>query len=99
MLPDTLPLTPHDDDPARAATDAAPPEPTPLLIDIQVFAKLVSRSVPSLERDDAAGRIPAPLKIYHSKRWRLAEIEAWVAHGCPPRKEWRHIWEMLQRQR
>ena len=28
-------------------------------------------------------RIVAPLKIGGSTRWRRAEVEAWVAAGCP----------------
>jgi len=52
------------------------------------LAVLLARSVPSLHRDDAAGRLPAALRIGGSKRWRYAEIAAWVEAGCPPRAEW-----------
>ncbi len=62
--------------------------PTPLLIDIRDLAGLLSRSVPSLERDQAAGRLPAPLRIGRSKFWRKAEVEEWVAAGCPDRAHW-----------
>jgi predicted DNA-binding transcriptional regulator AlpA len=47
--------------------------------------------VPSLHRDDAAGRLPAALRIGGSKRWRYAEITAWVEAGCPTRAEWAAI--------
>jgi predicted DNA-binding transcriptional regulator AlpA len=60
----------------------------PLLIDIKELAVLLSRSVPSLHRDDAAGRLPAALRISGSKRWRYSEIVAWVEGGCPHRAEW-----------
>src|SRR5436309_9465627 len=60
----------------------------PLLVGIEDLAVLLSRSVPSLHRDDAAGRLPAALRIGGSKRWRYAEIVAWVEAGCPPRAEW-----------
>ncbi len=59
----------------------APPQP--LLVDIHALAGLLDRSVASLERDQAAGRLPAPVRIGGSKRWRRADIEAWVAAGCP----------------
>ncbi len=59
--------------------------PTPLLVDIQQLAVLLGRSVASLERDQAAGRLPAPVRIGGSKKWRRADIEAWVAAGCPIR--------------
>jgi predicted DNA-binding transcriptional regulator AlpA len=60
----------------------------PLLIDIKGLALLLSRSVPSLHRDAAAGRLPASLRISGSKRWRYSEIVAWVEAGCPSRTEW-----------
>jgi predicted DNA-binding transcriptional regulator AlpA len=59
----------------------------PLLIGIGELAKLTSRSVPSLHRDDAAGRLPAALRIGGSKRWRYADIAEWVELGCPLRAE------------
>ncbi len=55
----------------------------PLLIDIYALSKLLSRSVSALERDQAAGRLPPVVRVGGSKRWRLAEIETWVAAGCP----------------
>jgi hypothetical protein len=60
---------------------------SPLLVDIDSLAVLLSRSVPSLHRDDAAGRLPAALRIGGSKRWRYADIILWVELGCPGRDE------------
>jgi predicted DNA-binding transcriptional regulator AlpA len=59
----------------------------PLLVDIDGLALLLARSVPSLHRDDAAGRLPAAVRIGGSKRWRYADIVAWVELGCPSRVE------------
>ncbi len=59
-----------------------------LLIDIQQLAKMLKRSAASLERDQNARRLPAQIYVGGSKRWRRAEIEAWVAAGCPIRTEW-----------
>jgi predicted DNA-binding transcriptional regulator AlpA len=75
----------------ETSTQPGPPTAvqfTPLLVDIQGLAVLLSRSVPALERDQAAGRIPRPLRIGRSKRWPLAEIQDWIAAGCPCRREW-----------
>ena len=36
----------------------------------------------------AAGRLPRPLKVGRSNRWRLAEIRAWIEAGAPPNAEW-----------
>jgi predicted DNA-binding transcriptional regulator AlpA len=70
--------------PAKPA--AADASLAPLLIDIHALAVLLDRSVASLERDQAAGRLPAPVRIGGSKRWRRADIETWVAAGCPTRR-------------
>ena len=40
---------------------------------------------------DAAGRIPQPVRIGRSTLWRLDELRAWVAAGCPRRKEWEDL--------
>jgi predicted DNA-binding transcriptional regulator AlpA len=78
--------------PAEApAVEQVSAQPTPLLIDIGGLAKLLARSVPSLHRDDAAGRLPAAVRIGGSKRWRYSEIVRWVEAGCPPRAEWSAI--------
>lgn len=37
---------------------------------------------------DAAGRLPEPVRIGTTVRWRAAELEAWTAAGCPPRADW-----------
>jgi hypothetical protein len=69
----------------RPATLTAPIRP--LLVDIGGLSALLARSEASLARDDAAGRLPAALKICGSKRWRLIDIELWVQLGCPGRRE------------
>ena len=76
------PLTePHDELPAAEAESS-------LLVDIRQLAGLLRRSAASLERDQVDGRLPAQVYVGGSKRWRRAEIEAWVAAGCPARAEW-----------
>ena len=90
-----LRLNLHQTDGADASTveaaqrQAAPGNQlAPLLIGREDLAVLLCRSVPSLDRDDAAGRLPAALWIGGSKRWRYSEIAAWVEAGCPSRAEW-----------
>lgn len=76
-----------------AMTETAPADDTEvsLLIDVNVLAVLLDRSVASLERDQAAGRLPDPVRLGGSKKWRRAEIEEWVAAGCPTRAEWEEL--------
>ena len=81
---------------ATATTDGTAEVPAPgLLIDIGQLVALLRRSVASLERDQAAGRLPAPVYVGGSRRWRRAEIEAWVAADCPDRQTWQPLWQAL----
>jgi predicted DNA-binding transcriptional regulator AlpA len=73
---------------ANDATEVPVPTEEGLLIDIDQLSVLLRRSVASLERDQAAGRLPAQVYVGGSRRWRRAEIVAWVAAGCPPRDQW-----------
>src|SRR5689334_20649504 len=89
-------LTVHRDD-ALPVADASSAETVrqvapaaalqPLMVDVNGLAVLLSRSPASLFRDDAAGRIPAALRIGGSKRWRYADVVAWVEMNCPSRAE------------
>jgi hypothetical protein len=61
----------------------------PLLVDFPGLAKLLSRSVASLYRDRAAGRLGVePVKLCGSVRFSVQEIREWVRAGCPTRREW-----------
>jgi predicted DNA-binding transcriptional regulator AlpA len=59
----------------------------PLVVDVRGLAVLLSRSETSLDRDDAAGRLPKPIRIGRAKRWLISDIELWLRHGCPSRRE------------
>jgi predicted DNA-binding transcriptional regulator AlpA len=64
------------------------PRQSPLLIDAKALAELLGRSERSIWRDDSAGRLPSPVALGGAKRWRVAEIHAWVEAGCPNRRTW-----------
>jgi hypothetical protein len=49
------------------------------------------------ERYDAAGLVPAPVRVGGCKLWGVAELRAWAVHGCPPRAEWQPLWQQLRR--
>jgi predicted DNA-binding transcriptional regulator AlpA len=59
----------------------------PMLVPAKVAAPRCGRSEPSWWRDNAAGRVPAPVKVGRSTLWRVADLEEWVRQGCPSRKE------------
>lgn len=54
-----------------------------LLICVAVVATLLSVSTRQVYRLADANKIPRPLKIGGSVRWRRAELEQWIADGCP----------------
>ncbi|MCI0331943.1 MAG: helix-turn-helix domain-containing protein [Planctomycetes bacterium] len=72
--------------PERQSLAAANQEP--LLLSASDVANLLSVSTRTLWRLLSSGRLPQPVAVGGSKRWRREEIVAWVAAGCPPRAEW-----------
>jgi hypothetical protein len=80
---------PWQDDKARSGDcfGTLVSEQAPLLIDTSALSVLLARSVASLHRDDAAGRLPSAFRIGGSKKWRYADIVAWVEMGCPSRAD------------
>jgi predicted DNA-binding transcriptional regulator AlpA len=55
----------------------------PLLITADQLAVWLQVSVRSLWRLRSAGQIPPPVRLRKAVRWRLADIEDWLAKGCP----------------
>jgi predicted DNA-binding transcriptional regulator AlpA len=55
------------------------PEPNQRLIKIRELLELTARSRASLYRDMAAGRLPQPIKIGSSSRWRYGDVIASIA--------------------
>jgi predicted DNA-binding transcriptional regulator AlpA len=52
-------------------------------------ARLCDVSLATWWRWDAAGKIPAGIKISGgTKRWRREELKAWVRARCPDRRTW-----------
>lgn len=49
-------------------------------------AKLCRLSKRNWFRLSSAGRIPKPVKIGGSVRWRVSDIESWLSLNCPDRK-------------
>jgi predicted DNA-binding transcriptional regulator AlpA len=64
------------------------PELDPLLVNARTAAVLCGKSLRTWRAWDAAGRIPRPVRIGRSTLWRLEELKAWAAAGCPRREEW-----------
>ncbi len=54
------------------------------LIDVGAVAQLCCCSTRTVYRLADAGRLPRPVKLGALVRWRRAEIDEWLAAGCPP---------------
>lgn len=55
----------------------------PALISATELAELLQVSTRTLWRLRSAGKLIKPIKIGGSTRWRLDEVENWIAEGCP----------------
>ncbi len=55
----------------------------PLLLSAETVAELLGISIRTLWRLRAAGRLPRPVRLGGSVRWRPEDIQAWIADGCP----------------
>ena len=82
-----LPLhTPMPDPPARIRRRLSP-----LVVDASRLAKLLCAGIRTVRTWDAAGKLPAPIRIGGRVVWRLNEIRAWLAAGAPDRETWAAI--------
>ena len=55
----------------------------PQLINVDEFAGLLGISTRTLWRLRSAGKLPLPIQLGGSVRWKLAEVKAGGDAGCP----------------
>jgi predicted DNA-binding transcriptional regulator AlpA len=61
-------------------------------------SRLCDVSLATWWRWDAAGKVPAGIKISGgAKRWRRRELLAWIRAGCPPRRQWEVLRDQIGR--
>jgi predicted DNA-binding transcriptional regulator AlpA len=58
-----------------------------LLISAEKLAQILDISVRTLWRMRAAGKIPPPIRLGGSVRWRAQEVRAWIEKGCPEQRK------------
>ena len=71
-------------------TTLDPPAVTPApaaLLDVGAVAELLACSPQHVRRLADAGRMPRPLKLGALLRWRRADLDDWLAAGCPSCRE------------
>ena len=54
------------------------------MITVSDLARLLKMSKRNVWRLRSAGLLPMPVRLGASVRWRLVEIQKWIAAGCPP---------------
>lgn len=52
------------------------------LLDIKQVSARLCMSVRAIHRMRDTGKMPQPLKLGRSARWRSSDIEAWIQDGC-----------------
>jgi len=56
------------------------------LLKANEVAQTVNVSKRTIHRLNCAGKIPCPIKINGSIRWRQSDIDLWIELGCPDRE-------------
>lgn len=58
-------------------------QPRDTLIDIKTVCATLCRSRASIYRDIERGDFPAPIKLGHSSRWRMSDLNKIIDAGVP----------------
>jgi prophage regulatory protein len=79
--------------PLRISPADPPTEPAgaPLVADARRLAVLLDVGLRTVRTWDAAGKLPAPVRIGGRVVWRLDEVRAWLDAGAPDRETWAAI--------
>jgi predicted DNA-binding transcriptional regulator AlpA len=69
----------------------------PLLVAAKDACQLAGVSPATWWRLRAADKIPAPVRLGGRVLWRVEELKAWIAAGCPAGQTWRTLRETVRR--
>ena len=70
--------------PDHSLAERSPDSECVQLISAERFAEMIEISQRTLWRWLSARRVPVPIKVGGTVRWRLQEIKDWIAGGCQP---------------
>jgi len=70
-------------------------ESKPLAISARELARLLDVSLRQVWRLNSTGKLPKPVRLGGSVKWRRDEIVAFVEAGCPDRQTWEAMRETL----
>ncbi len=78
-----------EDGPVNSSSQtSAGMQPEQLLLTAGQAATLLGVSERHFRALDASGRVPRPVRLGRSVRWRRTELVAWLDAGCPSRDKW-----------
>ncbi len=58
------------------------------LINVRTVAEMLGISLRQVWRLNATARLPKPIRLGGSVKWRRSEILAWLGQNCPDRQTW-----------
>lgn len=72
--------------------------PERIAVSAKQLATMLGLSLRTIRTMDAAGKLPRPVKLgARSVRWRVRDIDDWLAAGCPGRAQWEAVRDELGR--
>ena len=57
-----------------------------MLLTVGELAQILNLSKRTIHRLNCTGKIPSPVRISGSIRWRQSDIDRWIDLGCPDRE-------------
>ena len=81
--------------PSYQSGSSTDPESYPRMVGRRTLADRLDLSLATLDRLNASGKLPQPIKLGGRILWDIAEIAAWVASRCPARAKWDPIWREM----
>ena len=75
----------------QSANQEACGRPQTLALSAAELAGQLGVSLRHIRRMDSSGKLPKPIRLGHSVRWLVAEIEAWLRAGAPRRAHWEQL--------
>lgn len=67
----------------------------PLAVSARELSAMLGVSLRQIWRLNSTGKLPKPVRLGGSVKWRRDEIIAWLSENCPARSEWEAIRETL----
>jgi predicted DNA-binding transcriptional regulator AlpA len=63
----------------------------PLLVDAGTAASMCGIGRTLWYDLRSAGRVPEPIRLGRRRLWRVDELQAWIAAGCPGQNRWEQM--------